>query len=97
MSRLGNPNAAREIAKVNRIKVENAVLFALIMHPLIAQMLKEGLSQRKMVDRLNELGFTAPEGGKWVLSQFQKVLDRVKANELAMKVSDDLEKYRNGI
>ena len=38
-----------------------------------------------MVKTLNEEGFTAPEGGKWVLSQLQKVLDRVRLNEVAIE------------
>ena len=39
-----------------------------------------------MVKYLNDEGFTAPEGGRWVLSQLQKVLERVKLNELAQNV-----------
>jgi cell fate (sporulation/competence/biofilm development) regulator YmcA (YheA/YmcA/DUF963 family) len=44
-----------------------------------------------MVKSLNEEGFTAPEGGKWVLSQLQKVLDRVKINEVVMQIKPIIE------
>ncbi|HSX20140.1 MAG TPA: hypothetical protein VLG38_03335, partial [Gammaproteobacteria bacterium] len=53
-----------------------------------------GYSQRQMVKTLNEEGFTAPEGGKWVLSQLQKVLDRVRLNEVSREVRGAIEQLR---
>jgi len=84
----GNPNAAQIISKVNRPKINNAIIFSLMMQPVIAKYQAQELSQRKMVNELNKDGFKAPEGGKWVLSQLQKVLNRMKLNDCAL----DLEK-----
>lgn len=79
----GNPNAAEVISKVNKPKIDVAIVFADLLQPIIADYKRKGYSQRQMVKTLNEEGFTAPEGGKWVLSQLQKVLDRVRLNEVA--------------
>lgn len=89
----GNPNAADVISKVNKPKIENAIIFALILQPVINEYKKENLSQRKIVARLNEEGFSAPEGGKWVLSQLQKVLERIKHNESAILLKDKFKLY----
>jgi hypothetical protein len=78
----GNPNAAEVISKVNKPKIDVAIVFADLLQPIIADYKRKGYSQRQMVKTLNEEGFTAPEGGKWVLSQLQKVLDRVRLNEV---------------
>ncbi len=86
----GNPRAKDIINKVNRPKIENAILFALILHPIVHEYKKRGYSQRKMVEMLNTEGFFAPEGGKWVLSQLQKVLDRVRWNEAALTLANHL-------
>lgn len=83
----GNPNATALITRVNRPKIESAIVFSLLLQPIIAAYRASGLSQRKMVDSLNRAGYTAPEGGKWVLSQFQKVLERLKLNEAALFLS----------
>jgi hypothetical protein len=82
----GNPNAAEVINKVNKPKIDTAIVFAFLLQPIITDYRKKGYSQRQMVKSLNEEGFTAPEGGKWVLSQLQKVLDRVKLNEIALEL-----------
>jgi len=78
----GNPNAAEVISKVNKPKIDTAIVFAFLLQPIIADYRRKGFSQRQMVKTLNDEGFTAPEGGKWVLSQLQKVLDRVRLNEI---------------
>ena len=80
----GNPKAAELILRVNRPKIDSAIVFSLLLQPIIAEYRAAGFSQRKMVETLNASGFTAPEGGKWVLSQFQKVLERLKLNEAAL-------------
>lgn len=90
----GNPHASEIIAQVNRPKMDNAIVFALLLQPVIAEYESRGYSQRKMVTALNEEGFTAPEGGHWVLSQFQKVLERVHLNEIALRCEKYLLEYR---
>lgn len=82
----GNPNAAEVISKVNKPKIDTAIVFAMLLQPIILDYRRKGYSQRQMVKTLNDEGFTAPEGGKWVLSQLQKVLDRVRLNEVALEV-----------
>ena len=87
----GNPNAAEVIGKVNKPKIDAAIVFAFLLQPIVAHYKQQGYSQRQMVKSLNEEGFTAPEGGKWVLSQLQKVLDRVKINEVVMQIKPIIE------
>lgn len=90
----GNPNAAEVISKVNKPKIDVAIVFADLLQPIIADYKRKGYSQRQMVKTLNEEGFTAPEGGKWVLSQLQKVLDRVRLNEVSREVRTIAEQLR---
>lgn len=90
----GNPNAAEVISKVNKPKIDTAIVFAFLLQPIIQDYRRKGYSQRQMVKTLNEEGFTAPEGGKWVLSQLQKVLDRVRLNEIATDLKTILEECR---
>lgn len=89
----GNPNAAEVISKVNKPKIDTAIVFAFLLQPIIHDYRRKGYSQRQMVKTLNEEGFTAPEGGKWVLSQLQKVLDRVRLNEIATELKPLLEEF----
>jgi hypothetical protein len=91
----GNPNAAEVISKVNKPKIDVAIVFADLLQPIIADYKRKGYSQRQMVKALNEEGFTAPEGGKWVLSQLQKVLDRVRLNEVSREVRNLIEPLRS--
>lgn len=89
----GNPNAAEVISKVNKPKIDTAIVFALLLQPIIQDYRRKEYSQRQMVKILNEEGFTAPEGGKWVLSQLQKVLDRVRRNEIAIELKPMLDNW----
>lgn len=91
----GNPHAADVITKVNKPKIDNAIVFALMLQPIIADYRLKGYSQRKMVNTLNEEGFTAPEGGHWVLSQLQKVLERIKMNEGALTLEKRFLEYQD--
>lgn len=93
LAQLGNPHALQEITKVNKPKTESAVLFALVLAPIIAYYRIQGYSQRKMVQALNDEGFLAPEGGPWVLSQLQKVLERVDLNNAALDLCDHLDEF----
>ena len=79
----GNPNAAKVIGEVNKPKIHTAIVFAFVLQLILNDYMANGYSQRDMVKNLNEEGFTAPEGGTWVLSQFQKVLERVRLNKVA--------------
>jgi hypothetical protein len=90
----GNPHASDVIAAVNKPKIDSAIVFALMLKPIIAEYESHGFSQRKMVIALNEEGFSAPEGGTWVLSQLQKVLDRIKMNEAALTLEKSFLEYR---
>lgn len=89
----GNPHAFDVISKVNKPKIDSAIVFALMLQPVITEYRLRGYSQRKMVSALNEEGFTAPEGGHWVLSQLQKVLDRIKMNEAALTLEKQFLEY----
>ncbi len=89
----GNPHASDVITKVNKPKIDNAIVFALMLQPVINDYRLKGYSQRKMVQALNDDGYTAPEGGQWVLSQLQKVLDRIKTNESALNLEKQFVEY----
>ncbi len=89
----GNPHASDVITKVNKPKIDNAIVFALMLQPVINDYRLKGYSQRKMVQALNDDGYTAPEGGQWVLSQLQKVLDRIKTNESALNLEKQFIEY----
>ncbi len=91
----GNPNAAEVISKVNKPKIHTAIIFADVLSPIISDYIRKGYSQRQMVKMLNEENFTAPEGGKWVLSQLQKVLDRVKLNNTTQEVGKIFEELKS--
>ena len=90
----GNPHALDVITKVNKPKIDNAIIFAVLLQPVIIEYQSKGYSQRKMVEMLNQEGFTAPEGGHWVLSQLQKVLDRIKLNQSAFDLENQFKLYR---
>lgn len=90
----GNPHAKEVICQVNKPKIDNAIAFSILMMPVIFDFQSKGLSQRKMVDTLNDEGFTAPEGGQWVLSQLQKVLARIKVNEAALSLEKKFIEYK---
>lgn len=79
----GNPNAAKVIGEVNKPKIHTAIVFAFVLQLILNDYIANGYSQRDMVKTLNDEGFTAPEGGTWVLSQFQKVLERARLNKVA--------------
>jgi len=87
----GNPKAAEIIHRVNRPKVLFSILFSILIEPIVDAMEEKKLAQRKMVDFLNMNDFFAPEGGRWVLSQFQKVYDRLKLNRLALAVEHKIQ------
>ena len=87
----GNPKASTVIARVNKPKILCSIAYALVFDPVVSYFEEKKLPQRKIVEELNRQGYCAPEGGKWVLSQFQKVLDRVRVNRLAFAVGSNIE------
>lgn len=94
----GNPRAIEEINKVNRPKIAQAIIYSLLLHPIIEEYSQQGYSQRKMVEMLNLEGYTAPEGGKWVLSQLQKMLERIKVNQTALFLESRLnQEFSSGL
>lgn len=93
--RSGNPNAAKVISTINWPKINASILFALHLAPILEPLERKGMSQRKMVATLNTLGITAPEGGTWVLSQFQKVLERIRVNQMAKTLGAQLKTLRD--
>lgn len=90
----GNPHAAEIIQQINKPKVENAILFALLLQPIIENYQARGYSQRKIMAALNAEEVSAPEGGQWVLSQLQKMLERIKWNQAALKLATALAEYQ---
>ena len=86
----GNPKASEIIHRVNRPKILFSILFSILIEPIVSVMEEKKLAQRKMVDFLNMNHFYAPEGGRLVLSQFQKVYDRLKLNRLALAVEQKI-------
>jgi hypothetical protein len=93
-ARSGNPNAKKIISRINRSKIENAIVFALFLKPIIAVYQQRRYSQRRIVLALNYEGIKAPEGGPWVLSQLQKILERIKMNDATFFIKNKSE-YHN--
>lgn len=54
-----------------------AVAFAAKLSGLVAGFRARGLSQRRMVEELNNAGVGAPRGGAWSLAQLQRLLGRL--------------------
>ncbi len=90
----GNPNAINVIKRVNKPKIDNSIIFSLIITPVIESFKANKYSQRKMVSVLNNSDFKAPEGGYWVLSQLQKVIDRIKLNTFALDLEELIKEYQ---
>ncbi len=91
----GNPKASQIINLINKTKTDNSIIFAMLMQPIIQDYQEKGFSQRKMVTMLNEEGYAAPAGGKWVLSQLQKILERMRVNASALNLEPLLKEYKS--
>lgn len=48
------------------------------LRPVLDGFLAQGLSRRAMVERLNDLGITAPRGGAWSLGQVQRLIEHTE-------------------
>ncbi len=71
--RLGNPN----LATLNRDCGRRARAFAAKVGPTLEAYRGQGLSQRKMVDALNDAGVPSPRGGRWYAQTLMRVLKRL--------------------
>jgi len=72
--KVGNPGPLR---RHNRIRQEGAIQFAELLRPRLKAYIQAGLTQRRMVEALNEVGIKAANGGRWSLVQLQRVLTRL--------------------
>jgi DNA invertase Pin-like site-specific DNA recombinase len=63
----------------NQARQEAAVAFAGRLSGVIRGFQQSGLSQRQIVDQLNDLGIHASGGGRWSLVQLQRVIRRFQA------------------
>ena len=72
--RPGNPN----LATLNRDCGRRARAFAAKVGPTLEAYRGQGLSQRKMVDALNECGVPSPRGGRWHAQTLTRVLKRIR-------------------
>jgi DNA invertase Pin-like site-specific DNA recombinase len=52
--------------------------FAAKLRPVFEGMQVRGLSQRAMMEELNDIGIPAPKGGVWRLTQIQRIIVRLK-------------------
>ena len=73
---LGKAGAANLRSNVEQRQAA-AAAFAEKLRPLFQGMAACQLSQRAMVMELNQIGVPAPRGGKWQLSQVQRLLARI--------------------
>lgn len=71
---LGNPQLA---ATLNKPRIDNANQFAESMRLFLTMFKASGMSQRDMVEALNEKEITSARGGRWSLNQLQRTLKRL--------------------
>ncbi len=70
--KLGNPNLKAD----NKARTQKANLFAANVRQIIMALQNRGLSQRQIVEQLNQSGVKSPKGGKWYLLSLQRVIKR---------------------
>ncbi len=71
--KLGNPNLQRD----NKVKQERAQKFAESLCTTLEGYVAQGMTQRAIVDELNNVGIETRRGGRWSLIQLQNVLKRL--------------------
>jgi DNA invertase Pin-like site-specific DNA recombinase len=69
---IGNPN----IAELNRGKQRKASEFSLKMKDIVRPMIDAGMTQRKIVEALNEADIKTSRGAEWRLITLQRVIAR---------------------
>lgn len=72
--KLGNPNLQRD----NKVKQERAQKFAESLRTTLESYVAQGMTQRAIVDELNNVGIKTRRGGRWSLIQLQNVLKRLE-------------------
>ena len=77
----GGTHAA--LAASTKARKARADKFIEDLRPLIDQMMREGLTLRAMVDRMNSNGIAAPKGGKWGVGQVQRLVKHAAAGKEA--------------
>jgi DNA invertase Pin-like site-specific DNA recombinase len=71
--KLGNPNLKADITK----RIEKADQYAKKLEQTLRAYINEGLTQRQIVDRLNEMGVKTITGCEFKLVSLQRVLNRL--------------------
>ena len=71
--KLGNPNLKAD----NKKRTKTAQDFAKKRKATLKAYKDQGMSQRAIVEELNNVGITAPRGGEWKLIQVQRVINRL--------------------
>jgi len=71
--KLGNPNLKAD----NRKRIEKANAFAENLRGTITSFIKDGYTQRQMVDELNQIGVKTPRGNEFQLTTLQRVMKRL--------------------
>ena len=77
--KLGNPNLKAN----NDIRLKDAVAFAHNLSPTLESFKSSGMTQRGMVEELNNLGVKTARGSSWSLIQLQRVISRLSLNASA--------------
>lgn len=75
---LGKPENLQKGCTQNK---EKALVFASKIKPMIQALQRDGLTQRAMVQRLNDLGIKTAENAEWRLLTLQRVLKRINSVE----------------
>ena len=71
--KLGNPN----LKAYNRRRIERAKAFAENLRGTITSFIKDGYTQRQIVDELNRIGVKTPRGHDFQLTTLQRVIKRL--------------------
>lgn len=62
----------------NKDRSQAADEFAMKMKPILDALIKQGMTQRVIVNHLNQAGIKTIEGGMWHLTSLQRLLKRIK-------------------
>jgi DNA invertase Pin-like site-specific DNA recombinase len=71
--KLGNPNLKTD----NRKRIEKANTFAETLRGTITSFIKDGYTQRQIVDELNRIGVRTHRGNEFKLTTLQRVMQRL--------------------
>jgi DNA invertase Pin-like site-specific DNA recombinase len=76
--KLGNPNLKAD----NRKRIEKANAFAENLRSTITSFIKDGYSQRRIVDELNRIGVKTSRGHEFKLATLQRVMKRLNLSTM---------------